>query len=97
LRLLPKELSYLFRHLFLRHWPPQVEASAVALSYPPTTHHSGNDYFLQGVQLDIFRAVVHKPWAHPQIMKRWQILMVRKTHPTQAGTEARPTNLKLET
>ena len=43
------------------------------------------------------RAVAHDPFGSPVNHEKWQILMVRGTHPTLAGTEARPTNLKLET
>jgi hypothetical protein len=41
--------------------------------------------------------VAHGPIGPPVKHEKWQILMVRGTHPTLAGTEARPTNLKLET
>jgi len=41
--------------------------------------------------------VAHEPLAPSKSMKRGTLLLVRSAHPTRAGTEARPTNLKLET
>ena len=41
--------------------------------------------------------VIHEPSALSKSMKRGALLLVRSADPTQAGTEARPTNLKLET
>jgi hypothetical protein len=49
------------------------------------------------LKLVALETVAHEPLALSKSMKRGELLLLRSAHPAEAGTEARPTNLKLET
>ncbi len=58
---------------------------------------SGTQTWATLESMRLLRAVAHEPLALSKIMKMGGLLLVRSAHPTQAGTEARPTIPKLET
>jgi hypothetical protein len=69
-------------------------------TFPPNQSLDHGNLLLTGPLTEnrkFFRAVTHEPLALSKSMKRGTLLLVRSARPAQAGQEARPTNLKLET
>ncbi len=58
---------------------------------------SGSQTWANLENMRLLGRVAHEPLALLKSMKRGALLLLRSAHPTLAGTEARPTNLKLET